>query len=188
MPSQRERNIRGVARHLARQVTPARDPAALSPPPEYQPISRNHPDWPLPRVRRAYVRGRPGHPKTPEPVVLFLMKMTRREKHRWKRAAQDLGIPLSGMIRLAMRYFMSSSRMQQIIRLGPREIEFRKRVHAHTLMQRMTTVIGPEQDPEAVPDPAVVRKRYDKPKPQTTEIRAAVKAGRRLMIVPKGSE
>ena len=94
----------------------------------------------IPRAPRKRGRPRERHPN--EPMTKFIMVMTRREKARWHRAARDLGLSLAALMRLAMRSLMSSKQMQQLIALGPREIEARKRVQALTLGRRVAKVVG----------------------------------------------
>lgn len=141
-----------LARRLSKEVEPS--PKATKPIEEYRPISGKRPDWPMPPVRRTYWEGKPGAPRSPEPLVKFLMNMTRREKKRWQRAAKDLGVPLSMLVRLAMRYFMASPRMQRIVRMGPREVEFRKRIHTHSMTRRLNAVIAPPDHESRISEPA----------------------------------
>lgn len=146
------------ARKLAEQLE-VQPPPVSTPVRPFRPITGWDPSYPLPPIRPAHIlhkRGpkrKRGRPKSEEPLDKFIMYMTRREKLRWQRAARDLGIPLAGMMRLAMRYLMGSKKMRSLIELGPREIEFRKVVRLPTIHKRLHAVFGPD-DAEKRTSPA----------------------------------
>lgn len=175
-----------LARILAAQ-TPQSSPPPPRIPHDFRPISGYEAAWPAVQIPRAYRRSI-GRPKPPEPLESFAFNMTRREKRRWQRAAADLGIPLSMMIRIAMRYFMGSNRMQQIIKAGPREVEFRKLVRADTLTRRLAKIIGPD-DAEARATPprqtGTEAPTLTPPPPPRARPEPAPSRQPRVMIVPR---
>jgi hypothetical protein len=138
--------IRDTARLLAKKLKVVA-PAPRAPQPVYRPITGYGKQKRI-RIAKTAAKHRPG-PKAKhnnrvffEPKSSFILNLTRREKARWQRAARDLGMPLGAMMRMAMRYFMGSKRMQAVIALGPGEIEYRKRFVDDGRVLRRTRMVG----------------------------------------------
>jgi hypothetical protein len=146
----------------------------------------------MPRLVKAAMRVKRRRETMRVPMAAIFMKVTKQEKMYWERVARDLQLSRVALIRLGMRYFLGSRRMQRLIAQGERTQQLNRTVSKKEMWTRVSRVIGTDDarpdllaatpsDPP--PPPKKLRAKVTATPPPSPPVPPSAKV--RIMVVPK---